>query len=105
CGKIRSTKPFKKCKFFKTEMQIFGFIISHRIVKIDLVKGTSNFEHALPANISVLWSFLGLYNVSKEIVRKIAELESPPRDLLKGETKKQKKTDLWTDDLKTAFKI
>ncbi|KRH93398.1 pol polyprotein [Pseudoloma neurophilia] len=94
----------KKCKLFRTEIKILGYIITKGLVKIDPDKSQDIINHKQPENISELRSFLGMCNCARDFVPNFAQFESPLSDLLKGESKKSKKMISWTPDKITAFK-
>lgn len=105
-GRIRaaglSLNP-SKCKFFRTEIKLLGFIVSKGKVKIDPEKSSAIQNHVKPKTISELRSFLGLCNVCRSFVPNYAEKSRILTDMLKGKTKRSKRLIKWDKQQENTF--
>ena len=92
-----------KCKFFQTEIEVLGNVVSMNSVKPDPLKTEAIRNFKLPTTIRDLRSFLGLLNYCRGFIPRLAEEARKLNDLLKGETKKSLKTIEWNKELKDEF--
>lgn len=93
----------KKCKFAQESVKILGNIVSHRKITLDPSKIQAIKERNLPLKINDLRSFLGLANYCRSFLPKFAHIAAPLFNLLKGESKRSKKTIQWDSSSSTAF--
>lgn len=93
-----------KCEFYKKEIKILGNIVSQGCVKPDPDKILALKDFKKPEKINELRSFLGLANQTRSYIPKFAELSEPLSSLLKGHTKRSKKTITWSEKETAAFK-
>ncbi|KAI5148608.1 hypothetical protein ENBRE01_0423 [Enteropsectra breve] len=94
----------KKCKFFKTELEILGNIVSGNSVKPAKSKVEAINNYRRPNNIKELRSYLGLLNYCRQFIPNLSEVVEPLNGLLKGETKRSSKKIVWTDPTIKSFK-
>ncbi|KAI5150472.1 hypothetical protein ENBRE01_1516 [Enteropsectra breve] len=93
-----------KSRFFQTEVEFLGNVISRGTVKPDPKKIQAIIECQPPNTLRELRSFLGLANFCSPFIRHFASIASPLTDLLKGETKASQKKINWTSWASEAFK-
>lgn len=74
-----------KSKFFQTEIECLGHIISNGIIKPDPKRIDDIISCKPPLTLKDLRSFLGLSNICGEFIPHYATKVAPLTDLLKGE--------------------
>ena len=94
----------KKCKLFKSEVKILGYIVTNGQVKNDPDKINAIVNYPKPINIKELRMFLGITGLSRNFIPGYASLASKLEAKLKGEVKKSKKLLIWNDELTESFK-
>ncbi|KAF9744010.1 Retrovirus-related Pol polyprotein from transposon gypsy, partial [Nosema granulosis] len=93
----------KKCKFFKKEVKILGYVVAKGVIKADPDKIEAIRKYPRPGTIKELRSFLGTVNYNREFIKDFATLTAPLYDILKGEKKNSTKKITWSEEKQTAF--
>lgn len=93
----------KKCKFFKEEIKILGYIISKGKVRPDPAKISAIQNYQRPRNIKELRSFLGICNYMRQFIQNYAKIAQPLCNLLKGESKRSVKVLKWNNEINQVF--
>lgn len=78
-GKIRSSGLSlnkNKCKFFKNEIKILGWIINKGSIKMDETRIKAIKKYPEPINTKALRSFLGTVNYKREFIKNFAKITS-----------------------------
>jgi transposase InsO family protein len=74
-GRLRL--KMKKCKFFKTEARVLGFLVSRDGVRMDPKKVKAIAEWPRPVDGKAMQRFMGAANFNREFSSKFAELAAP----------------------------
>lgn len=93
----------EKCKFFNSEIEYLGHVISKGVVKPDPKKIRAIMECNVPMTLKDLRSFLGLANFCSQFIPHYATKVTPLTELLKGEKCSSQKEIDWSVEANTAF--
>ncbi len=95
-GRLRL--KMKKCKFFKTEARILGFLINRDGVKMDPKKVKAIAEWPRPVDGKAMQRFMGAANFNREFSARFAELAAPL-----DSARSTKGAIEWTPEMERAF--
>lgn len=88
----------KKCRFFQTEVQFLGHVVSAEGIRADPEKVAAIIALRQPQNVSELRSFLGCASFYRRYIQKFAHMAAPLTDLLKNNV-----AFFWTEQHQLAF--
>ena len=88
----------EKCTFLAKEVEYLGMIVGKGGIQMDLVKLKAIREWSPPANIKVIWSFLGFCNFYQKFIPFFSDIAHPLLDLTK-----QSNSWTWRPNQETAF--
>jgi hypothetical protein len=89
---------FSKCKFWLTQVEFLGHVISNRVVSVDPGKVRDVLNWMPPSNVSEIRSFLRLVGYYHRFIQDFSKIAKPMTGLLeKGKVFK------WTQDCQASF--
>jgi hypothetical protein len=95
----------KKCKFFVTEVDFLGFVISTDGVSMDPRKVRTITSWPRPKSFHDLMSFLGFCNFYRRFIDGYSKVSHPLTSLLKGSNSGKKEGPFWwPDEAEKAFR-
>lgn len=95
-----------KCKFYREEVKILGWIVSKGKVRPDPEKVKAINEFSVPGTVKHLRSFLGLVNFCREFIPGLSGIGAPLFKILEGQNKKsEKEIQLTETELSAFYKI
>ena len=68
---------FKKCEFFKKEIQCLGHSISKKGIAVDPQKIKSILESHVPKDVAEIWSFMGLVEYYWRFIQGFSKIAYP----------------------------
>ena len=93
----------EKCRFFESEIEYLGHIISEGVIKPDPKRIKTILECKPPITLKDLRSFLGLANFCGQFIPHYATKIAPLTELLKGEKQSSQKEIDWSEEANMAF--
>lgn len=105
-GKLKSaglSLNRKKCKLFRKEIKILGYIVEEGMVKTDPSKLEAILKFKRPENVKGIRSFLGMTGFCREFIPNYAEKASPLEKLIRGKGKNSHAKIAWDESQISAF--
>ncbi|WJZ92849.1 hypothetical protein VitviT2T_011824 [Vitis vinifera] len=84
--RLRKNKLYvklEKCEFAQEEITLLGHKISAGLIRMEKGKVQAIMEWSVPTKVTELWSFLGLANKYRRLIKGYSKKVSPFTDLLK----------------------
>ncbi|KAJ1151085.1 hypothetical protein NDU88_003872, partial [Pleurodeles waltl] len=88
----------KKCAFYQTSVEFFGYILSKDGLQVDPRKAEAIRQAPTPQNPTEVRSFLGMATYCGRFIPQLATMSKPLRQLTKGQHRWE-----WTPDAHKAF--
>ena len=98
------TLKMSKCRFFVSEMDFLGHVVSGEGIRPSPKKVAAIQEVKLPTNISELRGFLGLTGWFRKFIKDYARIALPLTQLTKKENRKRIREEMQGQECRTAIK-